>query len=481
MIISIAKDIRLGKGGTSNTEVSQSGPATAAGDDPSKLHWPMFCDCITCTWHEYRDDNYEHDGLDFCSRGCDGGKTRVYAAADGTATFVGNDGGFGNTVVIDHGQINGVQMQTKYSHLSSFSVSEGDTVSRDQQIGLTGDTGTAEGSHLHFRVLADGVPVNPLDHLGPLKIKVNAVGTQDRLCYPPGCATPDALLYLDPSKFPETLNDGVTCGYRYSTTARPPHEDCALLKLVDSTKPNKIPEICGESGAGGGPTQPSTATACADQCPKKDDNGKEDWTKLFTGAAESSEGKCDWNVAECSGISHDLGLAACGGRNYICRYADNELGWDELTGIVVINQNVESTGPNEGEALFGGVYILNNVEGTKIVCDSPTPAAQDETDKIYPKVTKIGDEADCASGWGFIFKKTDIADMSKVGTLDLNLGQPTGLFGWGERIPFKINLKFIIEGTGYSGANNLPPQNDVKIPGLSKGDEGIDVSQPRVA
>lgn len=75
----------------------------------------------------------------------------IYAAAGGTVIVSrvgGWNGGYGNYVVIDHG--NGVQ--TLYAHMSTDAVSVGETVSRGQNIGTVGNTGQATGYHLHFEV-----------------------------------------------------------------------------------------------------------------------------------------------------------------------------------------------------------------------------------------------------------------------------------------------------------------------------------------
>lgn len=77
--------------------------------------------------------------------------TPIYASAAGTVIVSkvgGWNGGYGNYVVIDHG--NGTQ--TLYSHMSSDSVSIGQSVSRGQKIGTVGKTGEATGYHLHFEV-----------------------------------------------------------------------------------------------------------------------------------------------------------------------------------------------------------------------------------------------------------------------------------------------------------------------------------------
>ena len=75
----------------------------------------------------------------------------IYAASGGTVVVSrvgGWNGGYGNYVVIDHG--NGVQ--TLYAHMSTDNVSVGQTVSRGEQIGTVGKTGQATGYHLHYEV-----------------------------------------------------------------------------------------------------------------------------------------------------------------------------------------------------------------------------------------------------------------------------------------------------------------------------------------
>lgn len=87
------------------------------------------------------------NGVDF---GAPSG-TAVYAAAGGTVTVAksgGYNGGYGSYVVISHG--NGVQ--TLYAHLSSVSLSAGDTVSAGDRVGAVGNSGISTGFHLHFEV-----------------------------------------------------------------------------------------------------------------------------------------------------------------------------------------------------------------------------------------------------------------------------------------------------------------------------------------
>jgi murein DD-endopeptidase MepM/ murein hydrolase activator NlpD len=83
----------------------------------------------------------------------------VRAANDGTVMFAGYFGIYGNAIVIDHG----CGIQSLYGHLSSIAVKEGDQVKREQEIGRSGQTGLAAGDHLHFTMLLDGVPINPVE------------------------------------------------------------------------------------------------------------------------------------------------------------------------------------------------------------------------------------------------------------------------------------------------------------------------------
>jgi murein DD-endopeptidase MepM/ murein hydrolase activator NlpD len=96
-----------------------------------------------------------HLGVDF--RGAMGEPVR--AANRGVVALVDNFFLAGNVVYIDHG--GGVV--TAYFHLSKTLVSEGDTVSRGQEIGLVGNTGRVTGPHLHWAARYGEITVNPLD------------------------------------------------------------------------------------------------------------------------------------------------------------------------------------------------------------------------------------------------------------------------------------------------------------------------------
>lgn len=90
----------------------------------------------------------------------------VAAAGGGVVVEAGARGGYGNMVVIDHG--NG--LETRYAHLSEVSVKEGERITGGARVGSVGETGRATGPHLHFEVRRDGRPVDPKDEILGLKL-----------------------------------------------------------------------------------------------------------------------------------------------------------------------------------------------------------------------------------------------------------------------------------------------------------------------
>lgn len=89
----------------------------------------------------------------------------LYAAADGYVVIASSGyGGYGNFIMIKHSN----NLYTCYGHLSQFKVSKGQTVTRGQQIGVTGNTGVSSGPHLHFEVRTSSSydsRVNPLNYI----------------------------------------------------------------------------------------------------------------------------------------------------------------------------------------------------------------------------------------------------------------------------------------------------------------------------
>ena len=98
-----------------------------------------------------------HNGLDM--NGAQG--SPIVAANGGTVILSGVKGGYGNTIMVDHGG----GMVTLYAHQSTLAVGGGAKVSRGQVIGYVGSTGQSTGPHLHFEVRINGAPVNPANYL----------------------------------------------------------------------------------------------------------------------------------------------------------------------------------------------------------------------------------------------------------------------------------------------------------------------------
>lgn len=101
---------------------------------------------------------FMHEGIDLAvPQG-----TPIYAASDGVVSGARPNGGYGNWIRIDHTD----GFATAYGHLSRFApgIKPGVPVVRGELVGFSGNTGRSTGPHLHFEVLTDGKPVDPLSH-----------------------------------------------------------------------------------------------------------------------------------------------------------------------------------------------------------------------------------------------------------------------------------------------------------------------------
>jgi murein DD-endopeptidase MepM/ murein hydrolase activator NlpD len=98
-----------------------------------------------------------HSGSDMSA----GSGTPIHACRAGTVVTAGSQGGYGNTVIIDHGGF----MATLYAHQSRIAVSNGQHVEAGEIIGYVGSTGMSTGPHLHFEVRLSGNPVDPANYL----------------------------------------------------------------------------------------------------------------------------------------------------------------------------------------------------------------------------------------------------------------------------------------------------------------------------
>lgn len=85
----------------------------------------------------------------------------ISATANGTVTYAGWMNGYGQVVIIDHGD----GLSTRYGHLSRIEANVGQSILRGQLLGLVGSTGRSTGPHLHYEVRINDHPVNPRQYL----------------------------------------------------------------------------------------------------------------------------------------------------------------------------------------------------------------------------------------------------------------------------------------------------------------------------
>jgi len=114
-----------------------------------------FADRRTYFFGDKEIDKQVHLGFDLATVQ----QAPVHAANAGVVVHADFLGIYGNCVIIDHG----LGVMSLYAHLSQIGVKVGDPVKKDQEIGRTGSTGLAGGDHLHFTMLVQGVPVNPVE------------------------------------------------------------------------------------------------------------------------------------------------------------------------------------------------------------------------------------------------------------------------------------------------------------------------------
>jgi murein DD-endopeptidase MepM/ murein hydrolase activator NlpD len=126
-------------------------PPSATTAEIGELVWPTDQKRI----NQYY--KWNHPGLDINGRL----DNAVYAVDAGIVTFAGwNKGGYGNMILIDHG--NGTV--TRYAHHSKHYVKAGDQVTKGQTIAMIGSTGRSTGPHLHFELYVNGKRANPLEY-----------------------------------------------------------------------------------------------------------------------------------------------------------------------------------------------------------------------------------------------------------------------------------------------------------------------------
>lgn len=150
-----------GGGGGSTTPVVPSGPAAGKGFFSYPTAVPHITSSYGMRLHPVLNYYRLHAGTDF--RAYCG--TAIYAGASGTVQWARWRDGFGNQVLLNHGTVNGSNLMSSYNHLTSFAVSAGQSVSKGDLVGYSGNTGLGTACHLHFEVYVNGSTVDPMTML----------------------------------------------------------------------------------------------------------------------------------------------------------------------------------------------------------------------------------------------------------------------------------------------------------------------------
>ncbi|WP_153001335.1 M23 family metallopeptidase [Microbacterium testaceum] len=135
-------------------------PPGVGGPGTGDFDWPF--PISTKTYGFRPPDRPTHDGVDLAGPDVTGHD--IPAAGRGVVTFAGGNAttGYGYYVIVNHGQIDGVDVETLYGHMATLpTVSVGQTVAKGALLGPVGNTGNSFGDHLHFEVHLDGDPVDP--------------------------------------------------------------------------------------------------------------------------------------------------------------------------------------------------------------------------------------------------------------------------------------------------------------------------------
>lgn len=124
--------------------------------------WPLESRIVSTEFNPTGDssisDGRKHKGMDISTRSQ---IIPIYATASGTVVTANFDSGYGNQVIIDHG--NG--FTTLYAHCNELMVNAGDEVKKGDIIATTGNTGWSTGIHLHYEIMLNGIYQNPRDFL----------------------------------------------------------------------------------------------------------------------------------------------------------------------------------------------------------------------------------------------------------------------------------------------------------------------------
>ncbi|NUU77405.1 peptidoglycan DD-metalloendopeptidase family protein [Paenibacillus xylanilyticus] len=134
------------------TEVVLSG-TKVVGEGTGEFAWPVSNATMSSSFGQRW--GRQHKGVDLV------GNRDVKSADEGVVTFAGQKSGYGNVIIINHR--NGYE--TLYGHLDSIGVKVGQVVEKGESIGVMGNTGRSTGTHLHFEIIKNGTPENPMTYL----------------------------------------------------------------------------------------------------------------------------------------------------------------------------------------------------------------------------------------------------------------------------------------------------------------------------
>lgn len=153
----VTKEVVNEDGTTSTITVEE--PVGSSVTGTGSLMWPVPCSMRITSRYGNRSDPFTgstayHSGIDIDGFGNDG--QPIVAADSGTVITASSNSGYGNYVIIDHGN-----MKTVYAHCSGLAVSSGQTVTQGQTIAYLGATGRATGTHCHFEVYVGDSRVDP--------------------------------------------------------------------------------------------------------------------------------------------------------------------------------------------------------------------------------------------------------------------------------------------------------------------------------
>ena len=120
------------------------------------LQWPVGK--VNLSQHFRSRHNRKHEGIDLTHYH----NAPIYAAHEGYVVYVGREySGYGKMIILQYSD----KWATLYAHLNKIEVREGQVVVRGQRIGRMGRTGRVTGTHLHFELLKNKLPVDPMDYL----------------------------------------------------------------------------------------------------------------------------------------------------------------------------------------------------------------------------------------------------------------------------------------------------------------------------